>query len=54
MKAYNEHPGMKVSCACSDEIKNVSPVDAVKAAFNGCKECGTDYVISVNFQKGGK
>jgi hypothetical protein len=54
MKAYKEHPGMKVSCACSDEIKNVSPVEAVKAAFNGCKECGQDYVISVNFQKGGK
>jgi hypothetical protein len=54
MKSNIEHPGMKVSCACSDEIKNVSPAEAVKAAFNGCKECGQDYVISVNFQKGGK
>jgi len=55
MSAYEEHSGIRISCGCSDEVKNISPVDAVRARLSGgCPECGEAHRITVKFDKGGK
>lgn len=54
MSAYDIHPGIKISCKCDDDVKNVSMVDAVKAAISGCDDCNDDHLISVKFTKGAK
>ena len=56
MNAHEVNGAVKMSCGCSDEIKAVSMAEATAALYGPgiCRDCGKEYVVSVNFKKVGK